>query len=345
MGSTSWSDDHYRDRVILRAKSGSTTFAYDADVKSGKKTAKAAPTLDAKANLKMTTSGFKGRESRDSAEHPTSLAIITMLDVTGSMATVPQIVQQNLPKLMGLLTRKGYVEHPHILTMAIGDASTDQAPLQVGQFEAGIEIENDLTNLFLEGNGGGQQPPRESYDLGMYFVANHTATDCFDKRGKKGYVFIMGDEMPYDTTTKEQIEEHIDTKVEADVKLEDTLAKLKERYHVFFILPNQTSHYNDHRMISRWTELLGDDHFFKLENPTGICELIASIIGTNEGETDLDDIEQDLKDMGTDDKIRKAVGNALATVDRKSGGKLVKKGKGSEIAVAESGAGSGIATL
>ncbi len=345
MGSTSWSDDHYRDRATFRASTGRAAFAYDADIKSGKTAARAAPSLDAKANLKITTSGFKGRESRDSTEHPTSLAVATVLDVTGSMSTVPKIVQQHLPKLMGLLTRKGYVEHPHILTMAIGDANTDQAPLQVGQFEAGIEIENDLTNLYLEGNGGGQNPPRESYDLGLYFLANHTAIDCHEKRGKKGYVFLIGDEMPYDVTTKEQIEKYIDAKVQGDAKVEDTLATLKEKYHVFFILPNQTSHYNDHRMISRWEELLGDGHFFKLENPAGICELIASIVGTNEGKTDLDEIDQDLKDVGTDDKVRKAVSNALATVDKKSGGKLVKKAKGSEIAVAESGVGSGVATL
>lgn len=345
MGSSNWNDDHYRDRVSFRAATGKAAFAYDADVKSGKTAAKAAPSLDAKSNLKVTASGFKGRESRDSTEHPTSLAIATVLDVTGSMSTVPKIVQQHLPKLMGLLTRKGYVEHPHILTMAVGDANTDQAPLQVGQFEAGIEIENDLTNLFLEGNGGGQEPPRESYDLGLYFLGHHTAIDCHEKRGKKGYVFLIGDEMPYDVTTKAQIERYIDTKVEGDATIDDILAKVKEKYEVFFILPNQTSHYNDHRMISRWEKLLGDGHFFKLENPAGICELIASIIGTHEGKTDLDDIENDLKDVGTDAGVRKAVSNALATVDKKSGGKLVKKAKGSEIAVAESGAGSGVATL
>lgn len=345
MGSTSWNDAHYRDRAMYRASTGKATFGYDADVKGGKTAAKAAPSLDAKTNLKITASGFKGRESRDSAEHPTSLAIATVLDVTGSMSTVPRIVQQNLPKLMGLLTRRGYVEHPHILTMAIGDATTDQAPLQVGQFEAGIEIENDLTNLFLEGNGGGQQPPRESYDLGLYFLGHHTAIDCYEKRGKKGYIFLIGDEMPYDVTTKEQIERYIDTKVEADAKLEDTIAKVKEKYEVFFILPNQTSHYNDHRMISRWEELLGEGRFFKLENPAGICELIASIIGANEGKTDLDEIDSHLKDCGTDDKVRRAVTTALTTVDKKSGGKLVRKAKGSEIAVAESGVGSGLATL
>ncbi len=343
MGSTAWSDDHYRERASFRASTGRAAFAYDADVKAGRTAAKAAPTLDAKTSLKTTAAGFKGRECRDSDTHPETLALVTMLDVTGSMSQVPKIVQQNLPKLMGLLTRKGYVEHPSILTMAIGDATCDKVPLQVGQFEAGIEIENDLTNLFLEAGGGGQKT--ESYDLGMYFVANHTSIDCWEKRKKKGYVFIIGDEMPYDVTPKDQIERHIDTKVQDDAKLSDIVTALKERYEVYFILPAMTSNYNDSSVISKWEEIVGADRLLKLQDPAAICELIASLVGVNEGKTDLDDVDADLADAGTDDKGRKAVGTALATLDKRSGGKLVKKARGADLAVTESGAGSGVATL
>ena len=72
-----------------------------------------------------------------------------LMDVTGSMRQVPVILQANLPRLMGLLIRKGYLEHPQILIGAIGDATCDTAPLQLGQFESGIEIEEDLGKLFL----------------------------------------------------------------------------------------------------------------------------------------------------------------------------------------------------
>jgi hypothetical protein len=33
----------------------------------------------------------------------------------------------------------------------IGDATCDRAPLQIGQFESGIEINQDLAKLWLEG--------------------------------------------------------------------------------------------------------------------------------------------------------------------------------------------------
>jgi hypothetical protein len=76
---------------------------------------------------------------------------------------------------------------------AIGDATCDRAPLQVGQFESDNRMDDDLSRILLEGGGGGQKT--ESYELAMYFMARHTAADCYEKRGKRGYLFIIGDEL------------------------------------------------------------------------------------------------------------------------------------------------------
>ena len=56
---------------------------------------------------------------------------------------------------------------------AIGDATCDRAPLQVGQFESDNRMDDDLGRILLEGGGGGQKT--ESYELAMYFMARHTA--------------------------------------------------------------------------------------------------------------------------------------------------------------------------
>lgn len=37
----------------------------------------------------------------------------------------------------------------------------------------------------------------ESYELAMYFMARHTSIDCYEKRGKRGYLFMIGDELAY----------------------------------------------------------------------------------------------------------------------------------------------------
>ena len=128
-------------------------------------------------------------------EHPRSLAIAVLFDVTGSMRGVPRVLQVKLPQLLELLPRKGYTADPQIMFGAIGDATCDRAPLQVGQFESDNRMDDDLGRILLEGGGGGQKT--ESYELALDFMARHTAIDCYAKRGRCGYLFVIGDEMAY----------------------------------------------------------------------------------------------------------------------------------------------------
>src|SRR5262245_18437873 len=84
----------------------------------------------------MNPKGVRVRESRDNADNPTSLAVVFALDVTGSMGAIPQaLATQELPKFMKILT-DCHVASPQLLFMAVGDATSDSAPLQVGQFES-----------------------------------------------------------------------------------------------------------------------------------------------------------------------------------------------------------------
>src|SRR5262245_28154326 len=130
MGSGAWDTTIYDWRASAKAASGRSTFDYFDRMRASTPHRKwaAHPTLDPK--------GVKLRESRDSDEHPESVAITVLFDVTGSMHTIPQTLQQKLPGLFGLLIRKGYVEHPQILFGAIGDATCDRVPLQMGQWES-----------------------------------------------------------------------------------------------------------------------------------------------------------------------------------------------------------------
>ena len=99
------------------------------------------------------------------------------------MQAVPQILQHNLCRLFDLLVQKKYLADPALLVGGIGDATCDIAPLQVGQFESGNEIEDDLSRLYLEGGGGGQRT--ESYELALYFLARKTAIDCHENAARR----------------------------------------------------------------------------------------------------------------------------------------------------------------
>jgi hypothetical protein len=236
-----------------------------------------------------------------------------LFDVTGSMQGVPRILQANLPRLMGLLIRKGYLDHPQILIGAIGDATCDKAPLQVGQFESGIEIEEDLGKLFLEGGGGGQV--MESYELAMYFMARHTTIDCYEKRGRRGYLFIIGDEAPYPELKRKEVFTRLGDTLPRNIPVRKLIAELQRTYDVYYVLPKMTMYWSNSMVHRRWVELLGQN-FLRLQDPAGICELIASTIGLAENKVDLEGLGDDLREAGASTTITRAVSQALESVGR-----------------------------
>lgn len=305
MGGSSWSDDAYNDRASYRASTNTPTFDYDDKVRSGKVDAKVHATLDPKK--------IKGgvRESRDSKEHPESNAIAVVLDVTGTMGAVVNTIHSKLPALMGLLTRKNLIPDPQVLFMAVGDATTDQYPFQVGQFESGIEMEGDLTNFIIEGNGGGQKT--ESYELAAYMALKKTAIDCFEKRGKKGYLFIIGDEMNYTYLKKDEVKEVFGDTLEANMKTKELYDQLKEKYNVFFLLPEHAANGHDKSIVNHWKEMLGGEQVILLPQEDLVAEVIATQIGLCEGTTDVDKAKTDLTDHGLTSALAKVVTDALST--------------------------------
>lgn len=225
----------------------------------------------------MNPHGLRVRESRDNADHPNSLGIAFALDVTGSMGDIPQtLARRELPTFMKLLTDCG-VADPQLLFMAIGDATSDQAPLQVGQYESTAELMDQwLTWSFLEGGGGGSGS--ESYELAFYVIAQHTDLDCWVKRGKRGYLFVTGDELPYPAVSRHQVEALIGEKLDEDIPIEEAIAAAAETCHLFFLIPDAQRRRN---CEPRWRELLGD-HVICMDSPDDACAVAAGIVALTE---------------------------------------------------------------
>jgi hypothetical protein len=296
MGSGRWSTDVYDAEARTRRRTGTSAFAYS---DSG-----------ARSVHDMLNPFGVTRESRDSDEHPQSLAIAVLFDVTGSMRKVPRVLQSKLPGLLGLLLRKGYVQHPHILFGAIGDATCDRVPLQIGQFESDNRMDEDLGRIVLEGGGGGQMT--ESYELAMYFMARHTSIDCYEKRGRRGYLFLIGDEMPYPAVSDAQVRALIgDDLGRQPTTTREIVAELRRRYHVYYILPSGSSYVGNTEVLETWRDLLGQN-VIELDDLDAVCETIALTIGLEEGAIDLDQGLDDLREIGSGSGA--TVGRALARV-------------------------------
>ena len=316
MGSSTYSADVHVARAATRAATGTPTFIHTAAVASGAVAAHVHPSLDIRG---------KDRESRDSAAHPRSKSIVVMFDHTGSMGQVPVIMQQKLPGLMAMLVGKNYCEHPQVLFGAIGDCfDTSVAPLQVGQFESGNEMDDAFASMLIERQGGGTN--QESYEMALYYFARHAKMDCLEKRGEKGYMFIIGDEAAYPVAKRDKIESIIGDTVQADVKIKDIVAAARAKFEIFFLIPSGTSNYDDDSIRDFWVNLLGSERVIKLADPTAVCETIATTVGLMEGAIDAGDISRDLADVGASATVVAAVTSGLGDLARSTA--LARVGSG-----------------
>ncbi len=162
--------------------------------------------------------------------------------------------------------------------------------------------------------------------------------DCFEKRNKKGYLFLIGDEKPYDVVSKHLVKSVIGDSLQEDIETSDLVKELQKTFHVYYIMPNMTSHYKEEGVVNSWKKLLGQN-VLMLDDASGICELIASTVGLMEGSIDDKDIEKDLKEAGVSAVTAKAVHSALVP------GSSAAPGKGKALSVPMSSKPSGLAKV
>lgn len=334
MGGGNWDSRSYASAASTRAASGIDDFDYDKKVKSGR-AAGIHSALDPKtvAGPASPLAGTVVRESRDSADHPESLPVAVLFDVTGSMGGIPRVLQTKLATLMDVIVAKAGVKDPQILVGAIGDSHSDRYPFQVGQFESDNRFDEQLRSLILEGGGGCQV--MESYGLAWRFAGYHTASDSFEKRGKKGYLFTMGDESLWPTISKDEVRDIFGVEAEADESVESLLKRAQEKWEVFHLFSLDGSYPHVTSIHERWKNLLGE-RFVTLEDSSLVCEVIAGLIHMMESAYDATKV---VDDMGLSGHARSAVHNALVPVGKtrvpraKGSGNLPKRGSGGIVRV------------
>jgi len=164
--------------------------------------------------------------------------IIVALDVTRSRGDDTKLMYEKLPQLMGQIELKGYIENPGISFAAIGDATSDHAPLQVGQFEGDNRLDQVLERIWIEEGGGGTG--QESYELAAYFYSRTNCVRLAAGTGKKGYCFFVGDEGFYPTVDKAVVHRLIGDELPADLPSAEAFRRLQDKFHAFLLYPQKT---------------------------------------------------------------------------------------------------------
>lgn len=294
MGGGSWSGDSYRNiSSSYVGKATASVFAHTAS-----------RTIDPG----MDPNGLTLREARDNSDHPNTVPVIVALDETGSMGSIPDaLVREHLGKLMETLI-DNKVQDATVLFMGIGDHLSDRFPLQVGQFESETSLLTKwLTGINLEGGGGGQH--MESYLLAWLVAGRHTSTDSFEKRGKKGFLFTIGDESNHPKLEAHKLKSLLGYKEATDVTDEELLTEAQRQWHVFHIHCQQGSYPNQPDIMQYWKEKLGE-RFIKLDDYHKLCEVMAATVASLCGAS-LDDVTAKMS-PGTALMVRDAVSAAIA---------------------------------
>jgi hypothetical protein len=145
----------------------------------------------------------------------------------------------------------------------------------------------------------------------MYFMARHTSTDCFEKRGKRGYLFMIGDEMPYPRVKPREVSAWIGDELPQPVAIRNLVAQLTRRWDTYYILPEGAAYAGDGQVLGTWRGLLGQN-VIELSDLGAVCETIALTVGLGEEAIDLDEGLSDLRDVGS--TAGSTVGRALAAI-------------------------------
>lgn len=179
----------------------------------------------------------KVRECLDSEAMPEVTPIVLAMDVTRSRGNDAKVIYEQTEPFLGSLFMSGAATYPQMLFIAFGDAKSDRAPLQVGQFESDDRMDDDLGRIWLEEGGGGSG--EESAELVAYYLARKTKVDAIDVRGKKGFVFFTSDEAPYPSVSREEVLRHIGDDLPEDIPSEQIFAELQRRYHTYLLYPSK----------------------------------------------------------------------------------------------------------
>jgi hypothetical protein len=233
------------------------------------------------------------REARDSAVNPITTPVLAGIDLTGSMGSLSrQIVTKGLGQIFEELLSRKVVPGPQFAFAGFGDVLMDRdAWFQLSQFESDTaSLTPQLEKMYRVGEGGGANDS-ESNGLVWYAALTRVVHDAYSVRGKKGYLFTVGDEeVPPNLTPADIVRAFGGDTPQSVPTNEQLLAALSQQWEVFHIMVEQGNHMRGaHQAVIRsWTDLIGQRAIL-LADVDNLSEVMISCIEVCEGRN-VDDV-------------------------------------------------------
>ena len=226
-------------------------------------------------NLKLVDP--KGKTISTQSTNP----ILFGIDGTGSMQTWPAEFFDRAPLLYQTLSQ--YREDVEISFAVIGDAISDDYPLQVADFDKGVALDEKLKALHGEGRGG--PGIRESYELLAYFLLQHAETP----KAERPFLFILGDEKFYDAVNPAQVKNYLgdDCQEISSIKVWQELTK---KYDVRLLHKEYPG--RDEEVLAQWREAIGAQNIVPIYDSLRVVDVAMGLVAKSWGQ--FDDFEQNL---------------------------------------------------
>lgn len=205
--------------------------------------------------------------------------IVIAVDVTGSMASWPAEIFDRLPLLYQTLSK--YKDDVEICFAAIGDANSDQFPLQVNNFGKGLVLEDHLKALCPEGGGGGQA--KETYELFGYFMLNKANVP----NASSPKLVIFGDEGFYDKISPSHVKHYIGDTLESPMDASGMWKGLQQKFDIYMLHKQYDSGgASDASIIQQWSDVLGKEKVVQLYEAERAVDVALGMIARQWGEFD-----------------------------------------------------------
>jgi hypothetical protein len=229
---------------------------------------------------------IKGKDiSTDSA-----LAMAIILDNTGSMKDIPRLfinkmstfyaeanaaIQGKDPK--DLAKGNTLEDKLDISVVTINDSNFSSTPLQVLPYCHGAELVKGVLGIFPEGGGG--PGIEESYELGAYYLLNHSETPKVPA-GRKPLLIILGDESFYSKIRARDVKNLIGDDLPKDIESKDVMKALAQKFDSYVLRPEISYSESEYAEVQKqWEEVFGQQKVMKMKSYERVVDCMIGICG------------------------------------------------------------------